>query len=407
MKTFLLSIVIFSILFSVQSVFAQPEPQIIPGQYIVILKESAARGVIFQQTPAANDRARKFQLNHTTRQANLATVRKITTQTAINPANILAQYADVTVGFAAKLSDANLRALKTNPDVAGIYPDYAVSVSYSATAASECSDYGSYRAQVTTCAITKAGGFANGAGKPAWIWILDTGIDLTHPDLNVQTNATYAKSFIAGPNVKDLNGHGTHVAGIAAAKNNTIGVVGVSAGATVVPVKVLANSGTGAFSAILSGLNHVAQHDIQGDVVNLSIGAYPIANCENSNPAIRNAIKALGNAGTHVVMASGNNAGNATFNFPGCVNGVKVYTVGSITCSNTCSGFANWGAPPLDWVAVGSDVYSTYKSGGYATLSGTSMAAPVVAGIIHARGGAPVSAGNVICGGAVKKIAKR
>ncbi len=109
-----------------------------------------------------------------------------------------------------------------------------------------------------------------------WIWIVDTGIDLTHPDLNVETNTAYAKSFVGG-SANDCNGHGTHCAGIAAAKNNTIGVIGVSAGARVVPVRVLNCQGSGSSSGILSGLNHVAANDEPGDAVNMSLGVIGVA----------------------------------------------------------------------------------------------------------------------------------
>jgi len=377
----------------------------ISGQYIVVLKETSARPVVKHQR-TNTDRLLKEQLNSNTRTNNLSKVREVSAKSHVKSSSILTEYADVIVGFSAKLSDDELKSLKTNPDVAGIYTDYEIKLA-ATDISDECIEETAMATQTTTCAITKAGGATDGTTKTTWIWVLDTGIDLDHPDLNVQTNATYAKSFIAGQNVNDLHGHGTHVSGIAAAKNNGFGVVGVSAGAKVVPVKVLSNSGTGSFSGLLSGLNHVAQYDIAGDVVNLSIGAYPTFNCENSNPTLRDAIRALGNAGTHVVMAAGNDSGNANKNLPGCINGTRIYTVGSITCNNACSGFSNWGTPSVDWVAVGTDVFSTYKGGVYTSMSGTSMAAPVVAGIIHSKGGAPVSGGNVICGGSNNKIAKR
>jgi subtilisin family serine protease len=94
-------------------------------------------------------------------------------------------------------------------------------------------------------------------------------------------------------------------------------------------------------------------------------------------------------------------------NLPGCINGTRVYTVGSISCSKACSYFSNFNGGVVDWVANGESVYSTIPGGGYGYKTGTSMACPVVAGIVHARGGAPVSGGTVTCKGATIKIAKR
>ena len=89
-------------------------------------------------------------------------------------------------------------------------------------------------------------------------WIIDTGIDYDHPDLNV--NTTLAKTFVNKTyTADDDNGHGTHCAGIVAAKNNDIGVVGVAANAFVVPVKVLDKTGKGACSIIIAGVDYVAQ----------------------------------------------------------------------------------------------------------------------------------------------------
>ncbi len=252
-----------------------------------------------------------------------------------------------------------------------------------------------------------AGGAVNSSTKSTWIWILDTGIDPNHSDLNVQTNATYAKSFVTGQTWADGHSHGTHCAGIAAAKMNGAGMVGVSAGGKVVPVKVLSNTGSGSWSGLISGLNHVAMYDIANDVVSMSLGGYGYSNCENSNPSLRDAIRNLGNAGTWVVMAAGNDGGDAALNLPGCINGTRVFTVGSISCSKACSSFSNFKAGVVDWVANGESVYSTIPGGGYGYKTGTSMACPAVAGIIHARGGAPVSGGTVSCKGSTINIARR
>jgi subtilisin family serine protease len=224
---------------------------------------------------------------------------------------------------------------------------------------------------------------------------MDTGIDTDHPDLNAQKKSPYAISFY-GNSIEDLNGHGTHVAGIAAAKDNGIGVVGVSAGAKVVPVKVLDDTGNSDFSILIAALNHVAQYSIPGDVVNMSLGGF-IPDCGIlSYPALPSAIMNLASAGVWISIAAGNDNNNATFYLPGCINNTRVFTVAAIDCNSACAVYTNLGEN-VDWYAVGTNVYSTYKDGGYATLSGTSMATPVVAGIIHSRGQAPVRGPIITC----------
>jgi subtilisin family serine protease len=433
-----------AIAFFVGFVLYGQEPKPIPGQYIVILKESAATPVIKKQKKN-NDREKKFNDNKPEREKNMAKLKQVQQKKNIKANSVLNEYADVTVGFSAKLSEGEKTALQNDAEIEGVYQDYYVDIppvvieknppdvgkidlnednefvttlsgpnvrlAIDNTANNYYNETKAISfAQVVPCGITQAGGFVDGSAKSTWIWILDTGINLGHPDLNVQTSPTYAKSFVPGQTVEDGHGHGTHVAGTAAAKNNTIGVVGVSAGARVVPVKVLPNAGSGEWSWLLAALNHVAQYDIPGDVINMSLGGYGYANCENSWGALRDAIRNLGNAGTWVVMASGNDNADANFNRPGCINGTRVITVGGMTCQRTCYVNSNWNTSstvPVDWVATGVSVYSTYKGGGYATMSGTSMASPHVAGIVHARNAYPLVAGTINCKGKNYNIARR
>lgn len=419
----------------------------IPGQYIVLLKETSAKPVIKDQKKN-NNREQKVNMNKQAREQNLAKVKQVQNKGKIKSAAVLNEFADVLVGFTAKLNADEKKALESDADVAEVVQDYYVEIGPdltepnpkdigaisdemnhnhenepAQTLTGPNSGYNSTdnlyvrndaaaltQAQVIPCGITKAGGFVDGSAKGTWIWILDTGIDTDHPDLNVQTSATYAKSFIAGETFEDGHGHGTHCAGTAAAKNNAIGVVGVSAGARVVPVKVLSNAGTGSWSALLNGLNHVAMYDIPGDVVSMSLGGYGYANCENSWAALRDAIRNLGNAGTWVVMAAGNDNADANLNRPGCINGNRVYTIGGMSCQNTCYSNSNWNTSasvPVDWVAVGVSVYSTCRGGGYCTKTGTSMATPHVAGILHARNAPPLVAGTIVCKGKTYNIARR
>lgn len=305
--------------------------------------------------------------------------------------SISAYYSEIFYGIAATLNKTQLNRLIHNTNVEIIESDMEVHLP----------DFtidqgpGGLRAQTTPCGISNAAGPKDGSSSSKWIWIVDTGIDLDHPDLNVETNPAYAKSFANGQNTPDdCNGHGTHCAGIAAAKDNSIGVVGVSAGARVVPVRVLNCQGSGQTSWILNGLNHVASNDESGDVVNMSLGGYWGNNCSSQSSYVT-ALTNLSNSGTRIALAAGNSSANASYYTPACINASNINTIASMTCAKAWSSFSNYGTPPVDWIATGSSVYSTYKNGSYATLSGTSMASPHVAGIMHYLQAAPVQNGNV------------
>lgn len=394
---------------------ADQPPKPIPDQYIVMMNQDKLPPAIKGQS-AGQDRQAKVKAHQAKSKAVHDKIKQHLAKKKIKDSAVKDIYSDAVSGYSAKLNASEVAMLKQDPDVSAVMQDFEVSLSpmpVSTVAPSDYTSGGSYY----TCAVSKAGGPVNSTGKATWIWILDTGINVSHPDLNV--NAAWGTSFIAGQTLEDGHGHGTHCAGIAAAKMNNIGPTGVSAGATVVPVKVLSNAGSGSFSGILAGLNWVAARDIPGDVVSMSIGCYPVSNCVAAYTALNTAIFNLTYYGTSVVMAAGNDGdcAGAAKNLPGCIDRAllggnwypmaKAYTVGAVDCNLVKAPYSNWGAP-MDWVAVGSNVWSTYKYGGYATMSGTSMATPVVAGVIHARNGnAPASGGAVNACGITVPLAHR
>ncbi|WMX13510.1 S8 family serine peptidase [Aureispira sp. CCB-E] len=375
------------------------EGKIIPNQYIVILKDAAVAPAISYANGPFTDRAAKSQFMKEKSTIVIDQLNRFLIDEEIDPTKVLAYYTAVMSGFAIQLTEAEYEKLSKNNKVASLehdreesLPDFKI----------ESIDNSGARAQTTPCGITRAGGAAN-AGTARWIWIVDTGIDLDHPDLNVQTS--YSATF-AGGTANDCNGHGTHVAGTAAARNNSIGVVGVAANAPVVAVKVFSCSGSGSTSGILSGLNHVASNDLAGDVVNMSLGGYYGNGCSTGS-SYRTILNSLSNAGTRVASAAGNSSAHAKYYQPACVNAPNVLTVASMTCSRNWSSFSNYGRGPCDFIATGSSVYSTYLNGGYATLSGTSMATPHVAGIMQVRNALPRSSGSVSNRGASYPIAVR
>jgi len=219
--------------------------------------------------------------------------------------------------------------------------------------------------------IARVGGPGDGTGKTAWV--IDTGIDPTHPDLFV--DADRSATFLGGRSTPwDENGHGTHVAGTIAAKDDGIGVVGVAAGATVVSVRVLNRQGSGTNSGVIAGVNYVAANGQRGDVANMSLGG---GVSQALDDAVLNA-----SGKVEFALAAGNESDNANNHSPARVNGPNIYTVSAMREGDTWIYFSNFGNPPVDYCAPGVYIYSTYKDGGYATLSGTSMATPHVAGLL-------------------------
>ena len=353
-------------------------PRPIPDQYIVVLKESAASPVVKQQKKN-EDREEKFKDNDNARENNLKKLKELRTLKNIKEENVKNNYTDVIVGFAAKLSKDQAEALKNDPQVEAVYPDMELSFIVPDIKTNETIF------ESPDCFLTTAGGAGDGSSNGRWIWILDNGLDLTHPDLNIITkirNVNYGVSFVPDePSPAASHEHGTMVAGIAAAKNNGVGMTGVAAGAKVVPVKI-AKGILWQDSWLIAGLDHVAKYGVAGDVVNLSIGSTGGSDC---NRPSRNAILNLGNSGIWVSIAAGNESSNASFSYPGCIEGTRIITVAAINCNLTCASYSNFG-PGVDFYAVGTNVYTCVLNGRYGTGTGTSFAAPVVSGILQLRG---------------------
>ena len=197
--------------------------------------------------------------------------------------------------------------------------------------------------------------------------VLDTGISLSHPDLASKIVGTV--NFSSSSTADDVNGHGSHVAGIiAAATNNGVGVAGLGYNTDVLDVKVLDDSGSGLYSNMINGITWAADHG--ADVINLSLGG------TMPSSALESAVDYAWSKGAVVVAAAGNSASSAAFYPAYYSNAIAVAATDDL---DELAPFSNYG----DWVDVsapGISIYSTVP-GGYQYMSGTSMAAPYVSGL--------------------------
>lgn len=198
--------------------------------------------------------------------------------------------------------------------------------------------------------------------------ILDTGISLSHPDLKNNIKGGF-NTINPSKSANDDNGHGSHVAGIVAATNNSIGVIGVGPSINLYAVKVLNAAGSGYYSDIIEGLQWSVQNGMK--VVNMSFGA------SVGTQSLHDAIIAANSNGVTLVAAAGNGGITSPVGYPAAYP--EVIAVAATNVNNQVASFSSTG-PEVDVAAPGVSVYSTYKGSSYATLSGTSMAAPHVTG---------------------------
>ncbi len=316
--------------------------------------------------------------------------------TGVQPTHV---FRNILRGFAASLTARQRAALLADPRVVAIQPDLPTRVA----ADPQPVPPGVNRVGANPSAIRAVDG-----SDPALdvdIAILDTGIDAGHPDLRVaggRNCTTTSSSWDV-----DKHGHGTHVAGISAARDNGFGVVGVAPGARLWSVKVLNNKGNGYASWLICGLDWMAGRTDPADaatprieVANMSLrmSGADDGNCGlSSGDLLHQAVCRLERAGVTIVVAAGNDARNAANYVPGAYD--EVITVSALAdydglpggagtrpagclrpeADDAFANFSNFGAD-VDLIAPGVCVTSTFPDASYASMSGTSMATPLVAG---------------------------
>lgn len=207
-------------------------------------------------------------------------------------------------------------------------------------------------------------------GAGVKVAVLDTGVDSSHPDLRNNVAGKINIRFSGLP-VGDGHGHGTHVAGIIAAANNDFGVVGVAPEVKIYAVKVMNRFGRGQVSDIVNGLEWALKNQMQ--IVNLSLGT------PQASTALKKAVEACLQEGMLLVAAAGNEGSEGKVLYPARYPGV--ISVTATTQQDTLADFSSRG-PEVTVTAPGHEILSTYPGGRYRAMSGTSMAAPHVSGVL-------------------------
>ncbi len=341
----------------------------VPGQYIVVFKDSVA------------DVAAK--------------VDAVAAQHGLGVQRI---YSHALKGFAAKIPDARLAKLQADPDVKFIDQDQVFLI-----AGPQSLPTGINRIDGELSKTAKIDGLDERVNVD--VAIIDTGI-ASHEDLNVHRSVNCSggsplRGSCKSSSPADGNGHGTHVAGTVAALDNAVGVVGVAPGARLWGVKVLSDRGSGYKSWIIAGIDYVTANADSIEVANMSLGGSGSDDgepCEQTTDSYKKAICNSVAAGVTYAVAAGNSSADASTALPAAYDMVITVSaladfdgvtggVGAPTCrtdeDDTLANFSNYGAD-VDIIAPGVCITSTWPTAliasGYNTISGTSMASPHVAG---------------------------
>jgi aqualysin 1 len=322
----------------------------VQGSYIVVLKDDEDAGQVAQKKEQKHD----LEIKHV--------------------------YENALKGFSAEIPEDQVEAVRNNPEVEYVEQDSVV------RALDQTLPWGIDKIEADLSPSTMAGD-KSGSISNVNAYIIDTGLYREHPDLNVIGH----RNFTGDGKNRDCHGHGTHVAGTVAAKDDSNSVVGTAPGAPLTGVKVLGCNGSGKTSRVIKGIDWVtANADVDGPdnklgtsddkqpaVANMSLGG-------GASWALDDAVRRSASRGVFYAVAAGNDGRNACNYSParagaGTDNGIV--TVAATTSSDREASWSNHGSC-VDLWAPGVNILSTRKGGGTTTMSGTSMASP------HGAGGA-------------------
>jgi aqualysin 1 len=265
-------------------------------------------------------------------------------------------------GYAATVPSGQLASLRADKRVAYVERDRKLH------AAAQVLPWGIDRIEADLSSTLAGNGSGTVFGVNAYI--IDTGIDTLHADLNVVGHVNFA-----GGKNRDCNGHGTHVSGTVGAKDNSADVVGAAPGVRLTGVKVLGCSGSGSTSGVIAGVDWVTSHAVKPAIANMSLGG-------SRSTALDTAVRNSAVSGIVYSLAAGNEGANACQSSPaaagaGTNNGI--ITTAAANSSNLETSWSNYGSCVDIW-APGASILSTRRGGGTTTMSGTSMASPHVGG---------------------------
>lgn len=362
-----LSLIFLSAIFFPKGIYAQGKPgnDLVPDNYIVVFKDN-----ISNPNEHASDMAKRYGLS------------------------VAFSYSHALKGFSATIPAARLEQIRNDSSVKFISQDRFVSID--AKSQGKPSPQPTQPPQVLPSGVKRIGQNTSNFGAGVGVAVIDTGIDLAHPDLSGNILGNY--SCVKGKsNGDDDNGHGTHVAGTIAALDNGIGVVGVAPRASLYAIKVLNAQGSGTWSSVICGIDWVTAHASTVQVANMSLGGGGSSddNCGLDNhDALHQAICRSRNASVTYVVAAGNETDDTANHVPAAYDDA-VITVSALVDSDGLSGgggssttygaddtfasFSNFGSA-VDLGAPGVSIRSTWKGASYNTISGTSMATPHVSG---------------------------
>lgn len=276
-------------------------------------------------------------------------------------ANVLRKYHASLTGFVAQMNHKDMRELLADERVDFIEQDQVMH----ATATQQNATWGIDRIDQASLPLDNSYTY-NQDGTGVKAYIVDTGVLASHSNFGGRVSGGYT-AINDGKGTTDCNGHGTHVAG-------TVGstTYGVAKNVSLIPVRVLGCDGSGTNSGVIAGVDWVAQNAVLPAVANMSLGG-------GDSTALDNAVKNAISRGISFVVAAGNSNADACSGSPNKVP--EALTIASSTSSDARSSFSSWGSC-IDLFAPGSSITSTWHNGGTNSISGTSMAAPHVAGAI-------------------------